>query len=108
MEKKRSAQLRHRVASTRGISVSGFLNVQALLVYAGTCSIVSGTLLPFFRSETPTTGSHPVAAGLTFVERVAYQRAIEEVYWRHRIWPKENSKPKPSLDEGMSGQQIEK
>ncbi len=25
---------------------------------------------------------------LTFAERVAYQRAIEEVYWRHRIWPK--------------------
>ena len=25
---------------------------------------------------------------LTFADRVAYQRAIEEVYWRHRIWPK--------------------
>jgi hypothetical protein len=24
---------------------------------------------------------------LTFEERVAYQRAIEEVYWRNRIWP---------------------
>src|SRR6266853_3451913 len=23
---------------------------------------------------------------LTFADRVAYQRAIEEVYWRHRIW----------------------
>ena len=45
---------------------------------------------------------------LTFAERVAYQRAIEEVYWRHRIWPKENAKPKPSLDEMMSAQQIEK
>src|SRR5207247_1147114 len=32
---------------------------------------------------------------LTFVERVAYQRAIEEVRWRHRIWPKENPGPKP-------------
>jgi hypothetical protein len=26
---------------------------------------------------------------LTFADRVAYQRAIEEVYWHHRIWPKE-------------------
>ena len=26
---------------------------------------------------------------LTFAERVAYQRAIEHVYWRHRIWPKD-------------------
>ena len=36
---------------------------------------------------------------LSFEDRVAAQRAIEEVYWRHRIWPKENPQPKPSLDE---------
>ena len=42
------------------------------------------------------------------MDRVAYQRAIEDVYWRHRIWPKENAKPKPSLDEVMSAAQIEK
>src|SRR6266478_4224279 len=45
---------------------------------------------------------------LTFVDRVAYQRAIQDVYWRYRIWPKENAKPKPSLDEVMSAAQIEK
>src|SRR5947207_14486480 len=45
---------------------------------------------------------------LTFSDRVAYQYAIEEVYWRHRIWPKENPGPKPSLDEVMSAGQIEK
>ena len=28
-------------------------------------------------------------------ERVAFQQAIEEVYWRHRIWPTENPDPKP-------------
>src|SRR5579884_425476 len=44
---------------------------------------------------------------LSFQERVAYQRAIEEVYWRHRIWPKENPGPKPSLDAVMSQAQIE-
>jgi Kelch motif len=44
---------------------------------------------------------------LTFADRVAYQRAVEEVYWRHRIWPKENRRPKPSLDEVMSQQQIQ-
>ena len=27
----------------------------------------------------------------SFAERVAYQRAIEDVYWRHRIWPKRES-----------------
>ena len=45
---------------------------------------------------------------LTFTDRVAYQRAIEEVYWRHRIWPKERPDPKPSLDEVMPPAQLEK
>ena len=45
---------------------------------------------------------------LTFAERVSYQRAIEEVYWRHRIWPKERPDPKPSLDAVMSQAQLEK
>src|SRR5262245_39110211 len=44
---------------------------------------------------------------LTFADRVAYQRAIEEVYWRHRVWPKENAGPKPPLDKVMSQAQIE-
>src|SRR5262245_10331498 len=43
----------------------------------------------------------------SFAERVAYQRAIEDVYWRHRIWPKENPNPKPSLDAVMSQTQLE-
>jgi hypothetical protein len=45
---------------------------------------------------------------LTFEERVAYQRAIEEVYWRRRIWPKERPDPKPSLDSMMPQTQLEK
>ena len=43
----------------------------------------------------------------TFAERVAYQRAIEDVYWRHRIWPRERPDPKPSLDAVMSQAQLE-
>src|SRR4030095_229334 len=45
---------------------------------------------------------------LSFADRVAYQRAIEDVYWRHRIWPNTNPGPKPSLDAVMSQAQIEK
>jgi N-acetylneuraminic acid mutarotase len=45
---------------------------------------------------------------LSFDERVSYQRAIEDVYWRHRIWPKERPDPKPSLDAVMSQAQLEK
>jgi len=44
---------------------------------------------------------------LTLADRVAYQRAIEEVYWRHRIWPKENAESKPTLDAIVSQRQIE-
>ena len=61
--------------------------------------------MAFFRSETPTNNSQRT---LTFAERVAYQRAIEDVYWRHRIWPRERPDPKPSLDAVMSQAQLEK
>src|SRR5438094_3769540 len=47
------------------------------------------------------------SASLSFAERVAYQRAIEDVYWRHRIWPKERPDPKPLLDAMMSQATIE-
>ena len=58
----------------------------------------------FFHSETPTNVSERT---LTFAERVAYQHAIEDVYWRHRIWPKERPYPKPLLDAVMSEAQLE-
>ena len=45
---------------------------------------------------------------LTFADRVAYQRAIEKVYWGHRTWPAQNGAEKPSLDKVMSQAQIEK
>src|SRR3984893_15233486 len=67
--------------------------------------LLAGTLLVFLRPEAPAKVSHRT---LTFAERVAYQRAIEEVYWRHRIWPKERSDPKPSLDTVISQPQLEK
>src|SRR5262249_12993703 len=47
------------------------------------------------------------SGSLSFAERVAYQRAIEDVYWRHRIWPKERPERKPSLDAVMSQATIE-
>src|SRR6266481_5022700 len=66
--------------------------------------LVAATLLAFFRPEATAKISKRT---LTFAERVAYQRAIEDVYWRYRIWPKENPEPKPSLDEVMSQPQIQ-
>src|SRR5438034_5161462 len=76
-----------------------------VLVCAAASSILAGTLLAFLGPHAPAKVSQRT---LTFAERVAYQRAIEEVYWRHRIWPKERPDPKPSLDAVMSQAQLEK
>src|SRR6266576_3251992 len=86
---------------------SGFLDSRVLIILllcAVTSSIVAGTLLGFFRPETQAGVSQRT---LTFEERVAYQRAIEEVYWRHRLWPKERPDPKPPLDAVISQAQLE-
>jgi N-acetylneuraminic acid mutarotase len=37
-------------------------------------------------------------SALSFQERLACQRTIEQVYWQHRTWLPENSQPKPALD----------
>src|SRR5437016_2627723 len=66
--------------------------------------LISVSAIPFALSQSQARGQR----SLTFAERVAYQRAIEEVYWRHRIWPKEHPDPKPSLDAVISQAQLEK
>jgi len=67
--------------------------------------MVTGTLLAVFRPGVPANISQRT---LTFAERVAYQQAIEDVYWRHRIWPKERLDAKPPLDAVTSWAQLEK
>src|SRR5437660_1252672 len=71
-------------------------------------TILSGSLMAWLQPNFSTYLSgekRTPATTLNFSERVTYQRAIEEVYWRHRIWPKANG-AKPSLDELMSADQI--
>src|SRR5436190_15150337 len=67
--------------------------------------LVAGTVMAFFGPQAPTKVS---PRSLSFAERVSYQRAIQDVYWRHHIWPKENPNPKPSLDAVISQTQLEK
>src|ERR1043166_2583060 len=86
---------------------SAFVNPRALvvlLVCAAACLILGGTLLGFGRSRA---SANVFQRMLTFEERVDYQRAIEEVYWRHRIWPRERPDLKPPLDAVMSQAQLE-
>src|SRR3712207_401248 len=59
--------------------------------------LVSG-LAPF---TSRAAGARAASRTLSFEERVARQRAVEEVYWRRVIWPAENKAPKPTLDEVM-------
>ena len=80
------------------------LAIAVLLLAAAAGLTSSGTLLAFSQRKV----SARVQRTLTLQERVSYQRVIEEVCWRHRIWPKENSNPKPSLDAVMSQAQLEK
>src|SRR6266436_1915286 len=93
----------------KAIPPSGFSSPRAfmalLLCTAAAGSMLTGTMLAFFRPEAPAKVPNRT---LTFADRVAYQRAIEEVYWRHRIWPKERPDPKPSLDEIIPPTQLEK
>jgi hypothetical protein len=77
----------------------------ALLLCSAACAVTTETLLAFLRPEVP---AKVCPRTLTFAKRVAYQRAIEDVYWRHRIWPAERPDPKPSLDAVMSQTQLEK
>ena len=88
---------------------SGFLNLRAciaiLLCPLAGCWVLSATLLAFFSPQASLQLSEKT---LSFAERVTYQRAIEDVYWRHRIWPKEHRDPKPPLDSVMPQAQLER
>jgi hypothetical protein len=77
----------------------------AVVVCAAACSIVTGTLLAFLHAEAP---AKVFQRRLTFADRVAYQRAIEEVYWQHRIWPATKAVTKSPLESVMSLAEIEK
>jgi hypothetical protein len=80
------------------------LLVWSALICVSLSPSVTGTRSTVFRPEAAANISQRT---FTFAERVAYQRIIEDVYWRHRIWPKENPDPKPSLDAVMTQAQLE-
>src|ERR1700688_3133084 len=88
-------------------------NVRAHLIRGAFCLLLllAVCVIPFASGQRQARAgkiSHPAAAELTFAQRVAYPRAIEAVYWRHRIWPAQRPDPKPSLDAVMSQAQIER
>jgi hypothetical protein len=99
----------------RSIAHSGFFGQRSfigLFLCAAAISSALAGILPAragkLASGRPEAPANVSSRTLSVEERVSYQRAIEEVYWRHRIWPKERPDPKPSLDGVMSQAQLEK
>jgi hypothetical protein len=43
---------------------------------------------------------------LAFERRLEAQRAIEQVYWNHRLWPSTNPQPKPPLSAVMTDEAL--
>ena len=83
-------------------------NIRGFIRRSVTATLLSCLVLVALSFSGKGASSSGQAKTLGFAERVAYQRAIEEVYWRHRIWPKESADPKPSLNDVMSQAQLEK
>ena len=94
---------RRRIAQSAFFNIGG--SIAVLVCAAGASWVLSATLLAFVRADASSKFSPRT---LSFSERVAHQRAIEDVYWRHRIWPKDRPDPKPSLDAVMSQAHLAK
>ncbi|MBI1745796.1 MAG: hypothetical protein HYR55_04315 [Acidobacteria bacterium] len=77
------AQRTHRTHTS-----AGFLLAVALIIM-------------FITDGSTVAAAPPVRRTLSLEDRVRYQRALEEVNWQYRIWPKENPQPKPSLEAVM-------
>jgi len=113
MKKKSESRPVPRGFSKGGSTFAGLRAVVIVICAATACLVLAGKLpataakLALIHPEPTKVSCRP----LTFAERVAYQRAIEDVYWRHRIWPRgsgERPNSKPSLDAVMSQAQLEK
>ena len=86
------------LASYTGIrTITGTTSLR--IAASSTGNILTGSLVQ--TTDNAISPTNP-ARTLSFVERVTYQRAIEEVYWRYRIWPKERPDSKPALEAVMS------
>src|SRR6478672_376543 len=98
--------------STRAWALHVALSVAVISAFTIFLTSSFNAAISPFASATATSARSEAAPSqsrqLSFGDRVAYQRAIEEVYWHHRIWPKSNARAKPPLDKVMSQVEIEK
>src|SRR5437879_6363445 len=88
----------------RSLFIFMLLACMAFAVYFGAHANAARFFTKAFASRTHSSTQRQ----LSFADRVTYQRAIEEVYWRHRIWPAERTDPKPALNAVMPAAEIQK
>jgi N-acetylneuraminic acid mutarotase len=67
-------------------------------------SVVAGLLVGLVLA--PASWAAVGARSLSLENRVEAQRAIEQVFWNHRVWPRENPTPKPELSAVLSDAAI--
>jgi uncharacterized repeat protein (TIGR01451 family) len=79
--------------STRALFAAGLLLAVFCVVFG-----LAPSALQISGSKASAAGGAPQRT-LSLAERVRYQRAVEEVYWRHTLWPKQNAGLKPRLEE---------
>src|SRR5438067_8979359 len=111
--KKKSKSRPVRRSFSKGGSTFFRLSAAVIVICAATACLVLAAKLPATAGKLALLHPEPTKVSyrsLTFAERVAYQRAIEDVYWRHRIWPRSGGArrdPKPPLDAVVSQAQVE-
>jgi hypothetical protein len=71
-----------------------------LALFSALCGFAPSVLqLSGTKASAAVASAQPPARTLSLDERIRYQRAVEEVYWRHTLWPKQNAVSKPALEE---------
>jgi N-acetylneuraminic acid mutarotase len=72
--------------------------------------LAGGALLVLLASALAATAAQPLSSSggdpLGSDQRLAAQKAIEAVYWRHRIWPEQNPGAKPPLEAVLDQAQL--
>ncbi|HXU36939.1 MAG TPA: kelch repeat-containing protein [Blastocatellia bacterium] len=88
--------MRDQVAGERTRSLSLIL---AGVVISNLVALPFAAAEAFPESKSPSQIEPTASRKLSLEQRINYQRRLEAVNWRHRIWPAENPRPKPALDE---------
>jgi hypothetical protein len=102
-----------QASSKRSPKITGALSLLLLLamllnpIAALSASASSNPQIPSSAiSQTTYQDIENLARPLDLESRLICRQAVEQVYWRHRIWPAENPAPKPDLEQVLPPQVL--